>query len=168
MPWLHQKFEPCRFSAKVLPVTVSVSPWIKSVCLRRYLQSCQGEDPAYSELTDFNTAGTPPTLLRSSIRYFPDGRKSARYGVRLEMGWKSSMLRGTSAARAIANRWRTCFQVSPNLRLVKDILTAFVDPPNTLTKVMAFSKDFFVRISLNRIHFRRDHELARLFQRTVA
>lgn len=46
------------------------------------------------------TAGTPPTLCRSLMVYFPEGERFPRKGVRLAMVWNSSILRSTPADRA--------------------------------------------------------------------
>ena len=103
-----------RFSAIVFPVTVRQSPWI-SPSSSRY----------------FKTAGIPPILWISSIRYLPLGFKSARNGVLLLMLLMSSIVKGMLAVLAMA----------------KKCSTALVEPPNMVTKVMAFSKDFLVIIS---------------------
>ena len=57
---------------------------------------------------------------------------STSQGVRSAIFWKSSMERSMSAARAMANKWRT----------------EFVEPPMMLTMVIALMKDWRVRISL--------------------
>ena len=98
----------------VLPVTVRQSP-------------CR--NPASSSI--FMTAGTPPMLYRSSITYFPLGLRSARKGVRSLMRWKSSMVRGTPTAFAMAIRWST----------------ALVEPPRIVMTVMAFSNASLVMMS---------------------
>ena len=94
-----------RFSAIVLPVTVIWLPSSRSVCARRY----------------FITAGIPPALCKSSMWYLPEGLqdvhwqtlnpkkefsyfRSARNGARSAISWKSSMVKGMSAARAIARK----------------------------------------------------------------
>ena len=64
-----------RFSATVLPVTVSASPW---------------SSPASSRA--FITTGTPPTRSRSAMTKRPAGRRSAKCGTRRPMRSKSSML----------------------------------------------------------------------------
>lgn len=58
--------------------------------------------------------------------------KSHKYGVLSATRWKSSIVSSTSAARAIARKWRT----------------ELVDPPRALTIAIAFRKDWRVRISL--------------------
>mmetsp|Transcript_81464 Transcript_81464/g.213877 ORF Transcript_81464/g.213877 Transcript_81464/m.213877 type:complete len:291 (+) Transcript_81464:459-1331(+) len=79
----------------------------------------------------FMITGVPPILWTSSMRYLPLGLRSAMSGVFALMRWKSSMLRSMSAVVAMARRWST----------------AFVEPPRAFTTTMAFSKDFFVRMS---------------------
>jgi hypothetical protein len=77
--------------------------------------------------------------------------RSARYGVLSATDWKSSMLSSTSAALAIAKRWRT-FISSKSINHVKArvraLLTALVDPPKMLTMAMALRKELRVKISL--------------------
>ncbi len=104
-----------KFSPIVLPVTDKQLP-------SRY--------PSFNK--NFITPGTPPTLCKSSITYFPLGFKSAKKGVRSLIFWKSLILSFTPTDFAIAIRCKT----------------AFVDPPNTVMRVSAFSKAFRVIISL--------------------
>ena len=76
-----------------------------------------------SSSSSFITAGVPPTLCKSSCTYLPLGRRSARYGTRSLVRWKSSIVSGTSTARAIAMRCST----------------ALVEPPTAITTAIAFS-----------------------------
>src|SRR3990167_7238230 len=109
-----------RFSAKVLPVTVKQSP-------------CN--NPASRSI--FITPGTPPTLYKSYITYLPEGFKSARCGTFLLILSKSSKLKLTPTAWAIASRCKA----------------EFVEPPNAITTVIAFSNAFFVIISFGVMFF---------------
>mmetsp|Transcript_21366 Transcript_21366/g.39993 ORF Transcript_21366/g.39993 Transcript_21366/m.39993 type:complete len:324 (-) Transcript_21366:35-1006(-) len=106
---------PARFSATVLPVQVrqlpSRSPWSS-----RY----------------FMTAGTPPMPSMSSITYLPEGFRSAMKGTLSEMVWKSSMVRSTPAALAMAIRCST----------------ALVEPPSAIVITTAFSNAARVMMSL--------------------
>ena len=81
---------------------------------------------------NFNTEGTPPTLCKSSIKNLPLGFKSARYGVDAIIFWKSSILKSTFAAFAIA----------------KKCSTELVEPPKTAINLIAFSIELLVTISL--------------------
>ena len=85
----------------------------------------------------FKTAGTPPTLLKCSIKYFPLGFKSAITGVLSLIACISSNDNLIFIVAAIANKCKT----------------AFVLPPKTTIVLMAFSKEFFVMISLGLISF---------------
>ena len=59
------------------------------------------------------------------------------------------MLSSISAARAMASKWRTWTLVSPaNDSSNRLFLTAFVDPPKTLTITIALRKELRVRMSL--------------------
>ena len=86
---------------------------------------------------NFNTAGVPPCACKSSITYFPLGLKSASIGVISPNRIKSSRESSTLAAFAIAIR----------------CITALVEPPRMITRRIAFSNDFFVRMSLGLISF---------------
>ena len=97
----------------VLPVTVRQSP-----CIR----------PASSSA--FITTGMPPILSTSFITYRPNGLRSPRCGTLSPIRLKSSMVRSTSASRAIASRCST----------------AFVEPPSAITTVIAFSNASLVMI----------------------
>ena len=59
------------------------------------------------------TAGVPPYRCISSITYFPEGFKSAKKGVLSEIRWKSSRVRSTLTARAMAMRWSTALVLPP-------------------------------------------------------
>lgn len=74
--------------------------------------------------------------------------RSQMYGVRSRTAWKSSMVSSTSAARAMASKCRTYCVVSRHIDRLAFGLTAFVEPPMMLTIVMAFRKDWRVRMSL--------------------
>lgn len=74
------------------------------------------------------------TWCRSSITYFPLGFRSARRGVVSLMRWKSSSVRSTPTARAMA---RKCS-------------TALVEPPRAMTTVSAFLMAALVMISRGR------------------
>ena len=104
----------------VLPVTVKQSP-CNIPCASIY----------------FKTPGTPPTLCKSSIKYLPEGFKSARNGVVSLICWKSFKVNSICAAFAIA----------------KKCSTALVEPPNTVTNRTAFSSDLRVTISDGLISF---------------
>ena len=67
--------------------------------------------------------------------YLPDGLKSPITGVRSEMAWKSSCVRSIPTVRAIAIKCKT----------------ALVEPPSTMTTVMASSKASRVMMSLGLI-----------------
>mmetsp|Transcript_65180 Transcript_65180/g.79774 ORF Transcript_65180/g.79774 Transcript_65180/m.79774 type:complete len:207 (-) Transcript_65180:459-1079(-) len=82
----------------------------------------------------FMTAGMPPMRCTSSIRNLPLGFKSAIKEVLSLIRWKSSMVSSISAVAAMASKCST----------------ALVDPPKAFTMTMAFSKDFFVRMSEGR------------------
>lgn len=77
--------------------------------------------------------------------YFPLGFRSASTGVFSPIRVKSSMFRSMLAAWAMARRWST----------------AFVEPPRAVITVMAFSKDFFVRMSEGLISFSNNFNTAR-------
>ena len=108
------------FSATVFPVTVKQSP-------------C---NIPFSSI-NFITAGVPPTLCKSSIKYFPEGFKSANTGVLSLNFWMSSIVNFNPTECAIAIKCKT----------------AFVDPPRTKTILIAFSNAFIVIISLGLISF---------------
>ena len=76
-----------RFSARVLPVTVSTSP-----CSR----------PARS--SSFITTGTPPIACRLAIAYGPCGCRLASSGTRSPTSWMRSIVIGTWASRAIGQQ----------------------------------------------------------------
>mmetsp|Transcript_23696 Transcript_23696/g.58577 ORF Transcript_23696/g.58577 Transcript_23696/m.58577 type:complete len:336 (-) Transcript_23696:810-1817(-) len=116
-----------RFSPIDLPVTVSCVSSIKPSWARYFMR-----------------AGVPPTLCRSSITYLPEGFMSARNGVLSEIFWKSSMVRGTSAARAMAMR----------------CMTALVLPPVAMMMTIALSKEARVMISEGRMFFSRSTRIA--------
>mmetsp|Transcript_62763 Transcript_62763/g.147178 ORF Transcript_62763/g.147178 Transcript_62763/m.147178 type:complete len:265 (+) Transcript_62763:352-1146(+) len=80
----------------------------------------------------FITAGMPPTRCTSSILYLPLGFKSATSAVLSLILWKSSMDSSIPAVAAMASKCST----------------ALVEPPSAFTSTMAFSKDFFVRMSI--------------------
>ena len=86
-----------RFSAIVLPVTVSASP-----CSR----------PASSSAR--STTGTPPMRSMSVMTNRPNGLTSARCGVRSPIRLKSSRVRSTCASCAIAIRCRTALVEPPS------------------------------------------------------
>ena len=103
-----------KFSAKVLPVTVRQSP-------------CNS--PASSSI--FISGNVPPISTNSLIMYLPDGLRSAITGTFLPMRVKSSILRLTSAALAMAIKCNT----------------ALLEPPSAIITVMAFSNAFMVMMS---------------------
>lgn len=78
---------------------------------------------------------TTRTLCKSSITYFPLGFKSAMNGTLSLILWKSSSVTSIPHALAIAIRCST----------------AFVLPPVAMTNTIAFSKLFFVIMSLGLI-----------------
>ena len=80
--------------------------------------------------SSFMRGVTPPISTSLDMVYLPLGLRSASTGTFAPMRVKSSMLRSISAVLAMASRWRT----------------ALVDPPSAVTTVMAFSKDFLVRM----------------------
>ena len=86
-----------RFSAIVLPVTVSASP-----CSR----------PASSRAR--MTTGTPPIASMSVITYRPNGLTSARCGTLSPMRLKSSRVSSTFASLAIASRCSTALVEPPS------------------------------------------------------
>ena len=77
-------------------------------------------------------AGRPPIRWKSSCIYLPDGLKSPITGVLSEIAWKSSCVRSTPTVRAMAIKCKT----------------AFVEPPRTITTVIASSNASRVKISL--------------------
>ena len=92
------------------------------------------QSPCISPLliSTFINGATPPILTSSAIEYFPLGFKSARTGVFFPILSKSFNDSFNFASLAIANKCKT----------------ALVDPPSAMTTVIAFSRDFFVTISL--------------------
>ena len=97
-----------------------------------------------SSSSSFITAGVPPTSCKSSCTYLPLGRRSARYGTRSLVRWKSSIVSGTSTARAIAIR----------------CITAFVEPPTAITTAIAFSNASRVITSRGLMSFSSSRRIA--------
>ncbi len=113
--WFSSKdFTLDKFSEIVFPVTVMQS----------------GCNMSLSSI-NFKTAGTPPTLCKSSIKYFPLGFKSAKKGVSLEIFWKSFRSKSILAV----------------LHIAKICNTALVDPPSTVISLTAFSIALLFKIS---------------------
>ena len=80
------------------------------------------------------TWGIPPARCRSVATKRPDGFRSHNTGTRVRMASKSSSVRGTPAARAIARKWST----------------ALVEPPIAIVTAIAFSNALRVRICRGR------------------
>ena len=116
-----------RFSATVFPVTVMQLPWINPFCNKYFI-----------------TKGTPPMLCKSSIRYFPDGLKSAITGTLSLMACTSS-----------------CVNVSPTLCAMAIMCnTALVEPPSAMMMVSAFSNASFVMMSEGLMSFSKSTNIA--------